>query len=113
MRRREFVAFFGGAALARPTVPRAQQSRVYRIGALVIGLADVASFQNELREGLSELGRVEGRDYVVELRSADGELGRLPTLAAELVGLKMDVIVALLPPRGFAKTVLRYRGLSD
>ena len=41
----------------------------------MIGLADVASFQKELRESLTELGPVEGRDYVVELRSADGELG--------------------------------------
>src|SRR5215213_10967007 len=101
MRRRHALGIISGA-MAWPLRARAQQSRVYRIGALVIGLADVASFQNELREGLRELGRVEGRDYVVELRSADGELGRLPTLAAELVRLKVDVIVALFTPCGLA-----------
>jgi putative tryptophan/tyrosine transport system substrate-binding protein len=100
MRRRDLIALICAAGWPLPA--RAQQSRMYRIGALVIGLADVASFQKELREGLSELGRVEGRDYVVELRSADGELGRLPTLAAELVRLKVDVIVALFTPCGLA-----------
>jgi len=62
-----------------------------RIGALVIGNADVPSFQKELREGLSELGRIEGRHYVIELRSANGQLSRLAELAAELVRLKVDV----------------------
>jgi putative tryptophan/tyrosine transport system substrate-binding protein len=100
VKRRDVIALI--CAGGWPLPARAQQSRVYRIGALVIGLADVASFQNELREGLRELGRVEGRDYVVELRSADGELGRLPTLAAELVRLKVDVIVALFTPCGLA-----------
>ena len=61
-RRRDLIAGFAMAA-AWPLAARAQQSRVYRIGALVIGLADVPSFQKELREGLIELGRVEGRDY--------------------------------------------------
>jgi putative ABC transport system substrate-binding protein len=75
---------------------------VYRIGALVIGLADVPSFQKELREGLEEVGRIEGRDYVLELRSGNGELGRLPALAAELVRLRVDVIVALFTPCGLA-----------
>jgi putative ABC transport system substrate-binding protein len=77
-------------------------SHTYRIGALVIGLADLPSFQKELREDLRELGRIEGRDYVLELRSAEGELGRLPSLAAELVRLKVDVIVALFTPCGLA-----------
>ena len=73
MRRRHALGIISGA-MAWPLAARAQQSRVYRMGALVIGLADVPSFQKEFREGLRELGRLEGRDYVVELRSADGEL---------------------------------------
>src|SRR5215204_6619523 len=101
MRRRHALGIISGA-MAWPLAARAQHSRVYRIGALVIGNADVPSFQKELREGLRELGRIEGRDYVIELRSADGELGRLPTLAAELVRLKVDVIVALFTPCGLA-----------
>jgi putative ABC transport system substrate-binding protein len=68
----------------------------------VIGNADVPSLQKELREGLSELGRIEGRHYVVELRSAEGQLSRLAELAAELVRLKVDVIVALFTPCGLA-----------
>jgi putative ABC transport system substrate-binding protein len=101
MRRRHALGIISGA-MAWPLAARAQQSRVYRIGALVIGLADVPSFQKEFREGLRELGRLEERDYVVELRSADGELSRLPALAAELVRLKVDVIVALFTPCGLA-----------
>ena len=101
MRRREAMGVIGGAA-AWPLASRAQQSRVHRIGALVIGLADVPSFQREFREGLRELGRIEGRDYALELRSADGELGRLRSLATELVRLKVDVIVALFTPCGLA-----------
>ena len=101
MRRRHALAIISGA-MAWPLAARAQQSRLYRIGAFVIGLADVPSFQREFREGVRELGRLEGRDYVVELRSADGELSRLPTLAAELVRLKVDVIVALFTPCGLA-----------
>ena len=101
MRRREAMGVIGGAA-AWPLASRAQQSRAHRIGALVIGLADVPSFQREFREGLRELGRIEGRDYALELRSADGELGRLTSLATELVRLKVDVIVALFTPCGLA-----------
>jgi putative tryptophan/tyrosine transport system substrate-binding protein len=98
MRRRELIAGLVCASAVWPAIPRAQRSQVNRIGALVIGNADVPGFQKELREGLRELGRIEGRDYVFELRSAEGQLGRLPELAAELVRLKVDVIVALYTP---------------
>src|SRR5829696_7370630 len=98
MRRRELIAGLVCASAVWPAIPRAQRSQVNRIGALVIGNADVPGFQKELREGLRELGRIEERDYVVELRSAEGQLGRLPELAAELVRLKVDVIVALYTP---------------
>ncbi|HZY23393.1 MAG TPA: ABC transporter substrate-binding protein [Beijerinckiaceae bacterium] len=101
MKRREVIAGLGAAA-AWPRPARAQPSPMKRIGALVIGNADVPSFQKELREGLSELGRIEGRHYVIELRSANGQLSRLAELAAELVRLKVDVIVALFTPCGLA-----------
>src|SRR5215207_4592913 len=81
MKRRDFIALLGAAAWPLPT---RSQSRILRIGALVIGNADVPGFQKELRAGLRELSRVEGRDYAIELRSAEGQLGRLPELAAEL-----------------------------
>jgi putative tryptophan/tyrosine transport system substrate-binding protein len=102
MQRREFITFLGGAAAAWPLKAQGQQSQIKRIGALVIGNADAPSFLNELREGLRDLGRIEKQDYVIELRSAEGQIGRLPQLAAELVGLKADVIVALFTPCALA-----------
>jgi putative tryptophan/tyrosine transport system substrate-binding protein len=99
MRRREFITLLGGAAAAWALAARAQQSKVARIGALYIGLADAESFKNELREGLRELGYMEGQNIAFEFRSAEGKLDRLPELAAELVRLKVDVIVALYVPR--------------
>src|SRR5262249_32898559 len=101
MRRREFITLLGSAA-AWPLAARAQQASAKRIGALVIGNADAPSFQNELREGLRGLGYAEGKDYVLELRSAEGQLSRLPTIAKELVRLNIDVIVALFTPCALA-----------
>src|SRR5437764_7781255 len=101
MKRREFITLLGGAA-AWPLAARAQQSKVARIGALYIGLADAQSFKNEFREGLRELGYVEGQNIAFEFRSAEGKLDRLPELASELVRLKVDVIVALYVPCALA-----------
>jgi putative ABC transport system substrate-binding protein len=72
-----------------------------RIGVLYIGLADEDSFKKELREELHQLGYVEGKNIVL-FRSADGKLHRLPELAAELVRLKVDVIVSLYVPSALA-----------
>jgi putative tryptophan/tyrosine transport system substrate-binding protein len=102
MKRREFITLLGGGAAAWPLAARAQQSKVARIGALYIGLADAESFKKELREGLRELGYMEGQDIAFEFRSAEGKLDRLPELAAELVRLKVDVIVALYVPSALA-----------
>src|SRR5882724_3519903 len=101
MKRREFISLLGGAA-AWPLVARAQQSRVARIGALYIGLADAESFKKEFQDGMRELGYVEGQNIAFEFRSAEGRLDRLPELAAELVRLKVDVIVALYVPCALA-----------
>src|SRR5712672_281996 len=101
MRRREFIILLGGAA-AWPLAARAQQSKMARIGALYIGTADAESFKKELREGLRELGYVEGQNIAFEFRSAEGKLDRLPDLASELVRLKVDVIVALYVPCALA-----------
>ena len=102
MKRREFIALLGGAAVAWPLGARAQQSKVARIGALFVGTADAESFKKELREGLQELGYVEEQNIAFEFRSAEGKLDRLPELAAELVRLKVDVIVALYVPCALA-----------
>jgi putative tryptophan/tyrosine transport system substrate-binding protein len=101
MKRRKFVTLLGGAA-AWPLAARAQPSKVARIGALYIGLADADSFKRELREGLRELGYVERQNIAFEFRSAEGKLDRLPELASELVRLKVDVIVALYVPCALA-----------
>src|SRR5262249_12494178 len=98
MKRREFISLFGVAAIVRPLAARAQPSKVARIGALYIGLADAESFKKELRDGLRELGYVEGQNIAFEFRSAEGQLDRLPKLAAELVQLEVDVIVTLYVP---------------
>ena len=75
---------------------------------LYIGTADAESFKKELREGLSELGYVEGQNIAFEFRSAEGRLDRLPDLAAELVRLKVDLIVTLyVPPTLAAKQATR------
>jgi putative ABC transport system substrate-binding protein len=102
MKRREFISLLGGTAVVWPLAARAQQSKVARIGVLYIGLADAESFKKELREGLRELGYVEGQNISFEFRSAEGKLDRLPELASELVRLKVDVIVALYVPCALA-----------
>ena len=102
MRRRDFVTLIGSAPLTWPLATRAQQSKVARIGALYIGIADAESFRKELREGLRELGYVEGQNIAFDFRSAEEKLDRLPELAADLVRLKVDVIVALYVPCALA-----------
>jgi putative ABC transport system substrate-binding protein len=101
MDRRHFIGGMAGSMALWPAAGPAQQ-RIRRIGALVIGNADAASFSKQLQEGLAELGYNEGRNYVLELRSAEGQLARLPDLARELVSARVDVIVALFTPCAFA-----------
>jgi putative tryptophan/tyrosine transport system substrate-binding protein len=67
-----------------------QPAKIYRIGYLSGGSL---SLDVALAQGLRELGYVEGKNIVIERRSADGKLDRLPALAEELVRLKVDVIV--------------------
>src|SRR5436305_7490901 len=99
---RYVVTLIGSVAVIWPLATRAQQSTVARIGAFYLGIADAETFRTGLREGLRELGYVEGRDIAFEFRSAEGRLDRLPELAAELVRLKVDVIVALYVPCALA-----------
>jgi putative ABC transport system substrate-binding protein len=95
LKRREFITLLGGAAAAWPLTARAQQlGRVYRIGLLETApvAANAANF-DALRKGLRELGYVEGRNLVLDYRSADGRPERFPQLAAELLRLNVDLIV--------------------
>jgi putative tryptophan/tyrosine transport system substrate-binding protein len=95
MRRREFITLFGGAAATWPLGARAQQSgKIYRLGILEpIPAAQNAANVDSLRKGLRDLGYAEGRNLVIEYRSADGRAERFADLASELIHLNVDVIV--------------------
>jgi putative tryptophan/tyrosine transport system substrate-binding protein len=95
MDRRTFIGGVAGGLLAAPLGTRAQQvGKVYRIGILEpIPAAQNAANLDALRKGLRDLGYVEGRNLVIEYRSADGRAERFPDLATELVRLKVDLIV--------------------
>jgi putative tryptophan/tyrosine transport system substrate-binding protein len=102
IRRREFTATLGGATAAWTLAARTQQPKVPTIGALVIGNIDPEQFWREFRLGLRDLGYVEGQNIRFEFRSAEGHLDRLPELAAELVHLKVDIIVTWFTPTALA-----------
>ena len=94
MDRRAFLAGTGVVLLASPLAAEAQQAaKVPRIGYLSTNLAANPHLPEAFRQGLRDLGYVEGRNLVIEYRDAEGKLERLPALAAELVALKVDVIV--------------------
>src|SRR5439155_798187 len=81
--------------VAPPLAAEAQQAtRVARIGYLAVNLTASPHLLEAFRQGLRELGYVEGHNVVIEYRSSDGNPERLPALAAELVALKVDVIVS-------------------
>ena len=101
MRRREFLTLVSGVA-GLPFGAVAEKTKEPQVGALYIGLADAELFKNELRDGLRELGYVEGKNIAFEFRSAERKLDQLPVLASELVRLKVDVIVALYNPCALA-----------
>jgi len=100
VRRREFITVIGGAAAAWPLAASAQQPAMPVIGYLNNGSPESdASRLTGLRRGLNEIGYVEGRNFVIEYRWAGNQADRLPALAADLVQLRVTVIVAagLLP----------------
>jgi putative ABC transport system substrate-binding protein len=93
MRRREFIALFGGAA-TWPLVAQAQQTASpRRIGVLLVGLLPESKQAKHFRLGLRDAGYLEGRDVVIEWRSANGDYDRVPALIADLLKSKVDVIV--------------------
>ena len=89
------IAVLALSLLAAPLVAEAQQAaKIARIGYLSPNLATNPHLREAFRQGLRDLGYVEGRNLVIEYRDAEGKLERLPALAAELVALKVDVILA-------------------
>ena len=97
MQRREFITLFGGTAATWPLAARAQQpaGRVYRVGYLSIASREqTLHLIKAFEEGLRSLGYRVGENVVIEYRFANGEMERLPALAADLVRLGVDIIVA-------------------
>ena len=99
MRRREFLSLFGGIVACRPLSAQAQQR--FKIGLLETG-GDNSFFTVPFTRKLEELGYVEGKNLVIERRPADGSTERLKEFAAELVQQRVDVIVTIGTPAGFA-----------
>ena len=97
MRRREFIALLGGATAASAAWPLAAGAqtppKIPRVG-FIAGASATGSFVGAFRKGLRELGYMEGQTIALEVRYAEGRLERIPELVAELVRLKMDVLVA-------------------
>src|SRR5438874_64406 len=101
-KRRKFIFALGAGALAVPLGSYAQQAvKIWRVGFFHYGsrqsTVDSGRYQLFL-DGMRELGYVEGKNLVIEARFADGKAGPLPDLAAELVRMKVDIIVATGTP---------------
>jgi ABC-type uncharacterized transport system substrate-binding protein len=98
VRRRELFTLFGGGVALLPLAGIAEQRKVPTIGVLVVGSPGSEKFWRLFREVMQELGYIEGQNIRYEFRSDQGQVSRLPELAAELVRLKVDLIVTWFTP---------------
>jgi putative ABC transport system substrate-binding protein len=98
--RRDLITLLGGVAAAWPLSARAQQAaKMYRIGYLgVTSHAEYAREVEALLKGLRQLGYEEGKNIAIHYQFAEGDYDRLPALAAELVTLKVDVLLTIVRP---------------
>jgi putative ABC transport system substrate-binding protein len=92
--RREFVAGLGGTAVAWPLAARAQQASMPVVGFLS-SFSPNAGFDAAFHQGLKEIGFIDGQNYAIEYRYAEGHYDRLPALAADLVRRRVAVIFAV------------------
>ena len=103
MRRREFITLLGGIAALPMAAHAQQQRRVPQVGYLFsFTQAEGRHLWEACRQGLRDLGYVEGQSIILEPRWADGRHEQLPALAADLVGRNVDVIVSAATPASLA-----------
>lgn len=101
-RRREFITLLGGAAIDAGRWARAQQPNVVTIGVLVRAAPGWQRFWQLFPEALRDIGYIDGKNIRFEFRSDEGQVSRLPELAAELVRLRVNVIVPWFTPAAIA-----------
>jgi len=97
MRRREFIAGLGGAA-AWPVLTQAQQRTLPVVGSLNVANPRSSPQNQAFEQRLRELGHIDGQNFVFDYRNAEGEVGKLPGLAADLVRRGVKVIVTTTDP---------------
>jgi ABC-type uncharacterized transport system substrate-binding protein len=102
MRRRDFVTGVAGLAAAWPLGTQAQQPNVTTIGVLVRAAPGWQRFWRLFPAALRDLGYIDGKNIRFEFRSDQGQINHLPELAAELVRLKVNVIVSWFTPAAIA-----------
>ena len=104
MNRRQVLFLLSGATATWPLAAVAQQRAMPVIGVLSTNSASTSSgpFMSAFRQGLREAGYVEGQNVAIEYRFAEGNYDRLHALAADLVGRKVDLVMAGTPPAALA-----------
>src|SRR5262249_9090773 len=103
MKRREFITLLGGGAGGGARAGSGQmQPKIARVGIVFSSTWSSKHLFEAFRQGLREMGYVEGQTILLEIRWAEGHVERMPELIAELVGLKVDVLVALSGPAALA-----------
>lgn len=102
MNRRETIVALAALGYVPLTAVAQQAAKIARIGYLSPNLAPRAHLHDAFLKGLRDLGYVDGRNLVIEIRDAEGKLERLPALAAQLIARKVDLIVAEGTPAGLA-----------